>query len=268
MNSEAKVGITAILGLSLLIAIILYLSGVNFGAGGYRLNAVFSHINGLKTGNSVNYSGVYIGTVSAIHITADGIQVEMVIDSDVKIPQGSKFTITSAGLLGEQYINVIPNKEALAKKLYLLPDDIAYGQPPMGMDTMMEMSSETMAEVKKAVASLNAIVGDKNVQNSLKDTVTNLDQLTRALSELAVANQDKLNGTVENLALMSGNLRSLAERFDTMAAALDNDGQTAVELRELVSNLNHTSRSLEKMTASLEGVVADPQTAQDLKTII
>jgi phospholipid/cholesterol/gamma-HCH transport system substrate-binding protein len=268
MNSEAKVGLTAILGLSLLIAIVLYLSGVNFGTGGYRVNAVFSHVNGLKTGNTVNYSGVYIGTVSAIIITSQGIQVEMLIDSDVKIPQGSKFTINSDGLLGEQHINVIPNRAALENKLYMVANDLTYGQSPVGIDTVMDMSSETMEEIRKAVVSLNEIIGDKNVQTSMKETVVNLDKLTAALSQMALNNQDKINATVLNLALMSESMRSLAARFDSMSATFDNDGQTAAELRELVVNLNNSSRSLEKMMTSMEGVVADPKTAEDLKTII
>jgi len=132
----------------------------------------------------------------------------------------------------------------------------------------MQMGSETMQEVKEAVSSLNQILGDKNTQNSLKEIIGNLDQLTGALSKLAADNQDRLNETVINLNLISKSMLSMAERFDAMTASLDNKGQTAAEIKELIANLTSTSRSLDKMAAAMETVVADPKTAQDLKAII
>lgn len=268
MNSEAKVGATAIAGLALLVAMVLYLSGVTFGTGTYPVNAVFSHVNGLKTGNTVSYAGVYIGTVRSISILPEGIKVEMFIDSKVKIPEGSKFTITSAGLLGEQYINVIPNNSALEKQAYISPRAIICGEPPYGFDELMQLSSESMQEIKEIVSSINDILGDESVKSSLKETALNINQLTATLSKLTANNQDRIDETVINLALMSESLKDLMERLDGMAAVLDNNGRTARDLRELVGNLNNTSRRVENMAASLEGVVADPQTAQDLKTII
>jgi phospholipid/cholesterol/gamma-HCH transport system substrate-binding protein len=268
MNNEAKVGAIAILGLSLLATIVLYLSGVNFGTGGYPLNVVFSQVNGLAAGNTVSYSGVYIGTVKAISITPRGIKVELIIDSKVKIPQKSKFTITSAGLLGEQYVNIIPNTQTMANDAYMAPDDTVYGEPPYGIDVMMQLGSETMQEMKEAVNSLNQILSDKNMQNSLKEIIGNLDQLTGALSKLAVDNQDRINEMVINLTLISKSMLSMAEHFDTMTASLDNKGQTTAEIKELIANLTSVSRRLDKMAASMENVVADPKTVQDLKTII
>ena len=268
MSSEAKVGATAIVGLSLLVTIVLYLSGINFGTSSYPVNAVFSHVNGLKEGNTVSYAGVYIGTVRSIGIMPDGIRVEMLIDKRIRIPRDSRFTIASSGILGEQYINVIPNIRSLEYDEYMSPNDTVRGEPPFGLDSLMQVSNEAMHEVRDVINSLNEILSDKDVQASLKETIISIDKLTATLSEMAADNQQNINMTVNNLAVMSEDLRLVMRRIDRMTASFDNNGRTAGDMRDLIGNLNSVSMRLDNMAASLEGVVADPETVQDLKAII
>jgi len=68
--------------------------------------------------------------------------------------------------------------------------------------------------------------------------------------------------------MMSQSAKSAADGMDKMIRDFSQDGQTAEQMRQAIVNLSSTSRRIENMAANLEPVVADPQTAQDLKDIL
>jgi len=79
-------------------------------SGGYPLQAQFSSIGGLTTGADVKIGGVTIGHVADEHldpVTYAAI-VQLVIDSNIKIPDDSSAAVSSDGLLGGDYIAVAP----------------------------------------------------------------------------------------------------------------------------------------------------------------
>jgi phospholipid/cholesterol/gamma-HCH transport system substrate-binding protein len=76
--------------------------------GGYRLEARFDNIGGLKARAPVKSAGVVVGRVEAIHL--DGKSYEAVVD--MRIRPEYRFTndtiasILTSGLLGEQYLSL------------------------------------------------------------------------------------------------------------------------------------------------------------------
>ncbi|MGR9114991.1 MAG: outer membrane lipid asymmetry maintenance protein MlaD [Gammaproteobacteria bacterium] len=77
----------------------------------YLVTARFSNSGGLKVKSPVSVAGVRIGRVSGIHLDEQSFEsiVEMSIESKFnKLPDDSSATIYTAGLLGEQYVNLEP----------------------------------------------------------------------------------------------------------------------------------------------------------------
>ena len=77
----------------------------------YRISARFSNSGGLKVKSQVSIAGVMIGRVGAIHLDPRTFEsvVEMDIDAKYnKLPEDTSASIYTAGLLGEQYINLEP----------------------------------------------------------------------------------------------------------------------------------------------------------------
>lgn len=269
MNTEAKVGAITLAGLVLLAGMIMYLTGVSFGEKGYPVHAVFSQVNGLKPGNLVRYAGVEIGRVADVRVLPEGVKAEIMLNPGVKVPVGSKFTIGSDGLLGEKFINIVPSREVTG---FLAPNAQVLGDNPQGLDELVVSANEVLAEVKTLVAALNDVIGDEKVRAALKETAfntrdvtANLEKLTATLASMADANQDEVNVIVSNLKDMSISLNSTAARVDKMMADVDNNGQTAADLRETIAALRQTTSRVEKMAAALEEVVTDPDTAKNLK---
>ncbi|MEQ1530146.1 MAG: outer membrane lipid asymmetry maintenance protein MlaD, partial [Methylococcales bacterium] len=77
----------------------------------YTVSANFENSGGLKVKSPVSVAGVKIGQVSAITLDTTTHQsvVAMSIDSQYnKLPDDTTASIFTAGLLGEQYVNLEP----------------------------------------------------------------------------------------------------------------------------------------------------------------
>jgi phospholipid/cholesterol/gamma-HCH transport system substrate-binding protein len=263
INSETKVGAVTLLGLALLIGIAAFYGVIRVGEAGYPLHVDFDRVDGLKTGGQVRYAGVDVGRVTRIGVTERGkARASVRIWSGNSIPEGSVFSIGSDGLLGEKFVSISPPDQ---RDKFLQPDTVVEGLPSQGIETFITTADRLFNRMDKLVTALEEVFGDSKVQGSLKDTARNIDQLTAALSRMAVNNEQNINAIARNLAVMSASLRNVAGRVDKMASAVDNDGKTVTDLKETLTNLRSASARIEKMAAALEPVATDPETARNIK---
>jgi len=110
---EIWVGVFVVAGLVALAVLALRVGNLTTGdvVNGYRLEAKFEGIGSLKVKSAVTMAGVRIGRVTDIRLDADSYQalVGMSIDGRYdRIPVDTSASILTAGLLGEQYIELAP----------------------------------------------------------------------------------------------------------------------------------------------------------------
>lgn len=76
----------------------------------YQLQAYFSNIGGLKPQASIKSSGVLVGRVTQISLDSERYEAKVImsIDKRYQFPQDTFANILTSGLLGEQYIGLIP----------------------------------------------------------------------------------------------------------------------------------------------------------------
>ncbi|GAB4122212.1 MAG: outer membrane lipid asymmetry maintenance protein MlaD [Sideroxydans sp.] len=76
----------------------------------YRLHAYFTNVGGLKPTASVRSAGVLVGRVASITLDTNRYEakVTMEIDKRYQFPADTFANILTSGLLGEQYIGLIP----------------------------------------------------------------------------------------------------------------------------------------------------------------
>ena len=115
-NVEIGVGAFMLAGILALVVLALNVSGLNLSqqAGGYKIYARFDNIGGLTPRAKVAMSGVQIGEVTAIRFEPKMLwgEVELQIFCDVDyLSTDSAASILTAGLLGEQYIGIVPGAE-------------------------------------------------------------------------------------------------------------------------------------------------------------
>lgn len=76
----------------------------------YQLSAYFTNVGGLKPAASVRSAGVLVGRVSSIALDTDRYEAKVTISIDKRyqFPKDTFANILTSGLLGEQYIGLIP----------------------------------------------------------------------------------------------------------------------------------------------------------------
>lgn len=110
---ESFVGLFIIAALMALVVLAFKVSGLTsfFQQEGYTVTALFDDIGGLKIRAPVKVGGVVIGEVTDVELDSASFraQVKMHINMKYKdIPADSSASILTAGLLGDNYIELTP----------------------------------------------------------------------------------------------------------------------------------------------------------------
>ncbi len=220
-TTEAKVGAFTLAGLILCAVVLAQLSHlVLFGKDGYPLEAVFREVGGLSKGNIVRYSGVDVGRVDDVRVRGQEVAVRLKIDEDVEIPKNSQFTVETTGVMGEHYVAIVPGDAAGG---YLAAGDVVIGGPTGGIDALMRKADRLVVSMQQAMDSVNRVVGDEELQSSLKQTMRNAETLSGELIVLA-----------DSMEVLSGQVQALLTR-------LDGDGQASGDLRAILRNMRETT---------------------------
>ena len=276
MKTEAKVGAFTAVGLLLLVALVLGLSGFSLKAGkGYTVYAGFHQVIGVERQAQVCLAGVPIGEVLDITNDGGGVTVEMRIHPDVRIPEGSHVTIGTPGVMGEKFVNILPAEDRghyIGDGAYLIGDD------EQGMDSMFAGINQVVAQAQELLDSLNSIAGDKNFRQSILQMTANMRDMTGHLSGLmaelesmAAENRGNVQAMTANLVTVTASMNRTMASLEPMIANMNSvlgDPATAANVRETLENLKDTSERVQHVAATLDEVAGDPQTAADLKATI
>lgn len=76
----------------------------------YQVNAYFTNIGGLKPKASIRSAGVVVGRVTEISLDTEKYEAKVVmsLDKRYQFPKDTFANILTSGLLGEQYIGLMP----------------------------------------------------------------------------------------------------------------------------------------------------------------
>jgi phospholipid/cholesterol/gamma-HCH transport system substrate-binding protein len=249
---EFKVGVFVFVGLAMLGALV-----VQFGRLGegfktyYTLTVRFKDASGLLKGTDVLLAGARIGKVAGaprLVREGNGIAVPLKIYDYIKIPEGTKFTVGSSGLLGDRFVNVtMPTGQP---KAYLPPNAYVSGARETGIDDITREGGAVLADVRGTVQKLNQeTLSPENMQN-LKASMEHLNEATSALAE----SSKKLDGVIDQAGSTMASAKEAADNLqnainDTrkilrsatqgkgLVATLLNNQQLANDLHALISNL-------------------------------
>ncbi len=232
-----KLGMFVIVGLVLFTGTI-YLIGKskNLFGSTFKLQARFKTVSGLKQGNNVRFSGINIGTISAINLITDtSVMVVLLVKNEVQqfIKTDATASIGSDGLMGDKVLTISPGT-----------------------------STNRMVKDNDFIGTKNAIEME-DIMNSVKASVDNAGIITAQLADFSYK-MNNGNGTLtklitdeafaNSLKATLANLQASSKEFAKFTYQMNNgDGA----LSRLVSDeafgntLDSTMSNLQKGTKSL-----------------
>ena len=253
---EFKVGIFVFVGLAMLGALL-----VQFGRLGegfktyYPLTVRFTNASGLLKGSDVLLAGARIGKVAGgprLVREGAGVAVPLKIFDYVKVPEGTKFTVGSSGLLGDRFVVVTPPSGPA--KAYLPPNAYIDGTRETGIDDLTREGGALVTDLRGTVQKIDT-------------TVNRLNQET-----LSSANMENLKSSMEHLNQATGALAESSKKLDGVIGQADSTMASAKKAADNLQNAIADTRKVLQSATQGKGLVAtllnDQQLANDLHALI
>lgn len=219
------------------------------------ITAYFTSVVGLYTKNTVNVSGVPVGTVEDIVPQGNVVRVELKVDNSIPIAAGAQAVIVAPTLVSDRYVQLGPNytggpmmndgavipvqRTAVPVELdrvYKSLDSIATSLGPNGLNQAGALNDLLRS-------SAGALGGNGE---ALKSTITELAGAVGTLSD----NRGNLFATVDNL----GQFTNMLARNDGQVQLLNN--QLADISGFLAAERGNLSQVLQVLPPALEDVAA------------
>lgn len=297
LSPAVKVGVFVFIGLLAFTIVAAFLTGYRMKMAGYPITVIYSDSQGLTQGSEVRMAGVAIGVVEKP--TLDRYQraaVPLLINQKYKIPKGSKFVLRIGLLIGEKYVDIVPDRSS---RVYLRPGEKVAGTIPPGLDDLLPQARRVMTCLEETTENLNKIIndaggairnmskvlGDPQIQIRLRQSLANVQSATARLDS-AMASIEETAGSVlgtacivrgtvqtqqanvcdaiENAKAASESLKAFTGELEKLAAK----GNIQQDLSATLEAARKSAESLQRSTESLETLVTSPELQQDVRETV
>ncbi|OFX20707.1 MAG: hypothetical protein A2041_01555 [Bacteroidetes bacterium GWA2_31_9b] len=255
LNKETKIGIVAVIAISLLIWGFNFLKGKNILFTSNYYYAVYSHIDGLEDASPVLLNGYKVGVVEQIKFhkyQRGNMVVRFSVEKDIKVPVNSIASIEPASLIAGKIINIkFSDSEKYCEKGDTLTGIVE-------IDMLTSLSNELIPIKDKAerlIESMDSVLSifDKDRREGLQKSLDNLKLITTDISGLVTEEKDKLAGIINNFESISNNLKNNNEKISNVLANFSNisDSLAQANIKTTVLNANKTLSELNQIAAKI-----------------
>jgi phospholipid/cholesterol/gamma-HCH transport system substrate-binding protein len=238
---EVKVGALVIFSLALL-GVFIYLLGDFSFSKGFEFNVDFENAGGLKPGADVAIAGLNVGNVKSLEFMknprTDGnpvvVRAHLLVQPTYSdsIRKDSEFFITTRGVLGEPYIEIVTSNFDSAQ---IANGEILRGVDPPRLDLLV-------SRAQKLLIVITDLLEDPDIP--VKDFLANVSQLVKTINEILTGNRKQIDDTLAGLNTSVNEASSLLRSLNLVV----DDGK---DVKLIISDLGATVRNARRATAEL-----------------
>lgn len=261
MSNEVKVALLAIVAVALAYWGYRFVEGKNILSNSNIYYVKYNSIEGLQKSVSVRIRGYEVGFVSDIRFSDDyqNIIVTLDINPDVKISKQTEAAITSDGIMGGKYVELInyncTNGTCAKSGDFLQGKTRSLLNSMVGKKEFEEYFSVVNDGLKTLIDSLGSTITDEDNSigrsvKSMEATLQNLESSSAQLDRLMRRSSDDIEGSLENLNILS---TTLAESNDTIKSILANAEKMTADLSsgELKATLQEALAAVKALQGTL-----------------
>jgi len=255
LNKETKLGIVAIIIISLFIWGFNFLKGKNILSANNSYYAVYNDIGGLEEASAVSVSGFKIGTVETIKLLdpqKGKLIVKFSVDKDIKLPKNSKAIIHPATLLAGKAIKL----EFSDLEEYYSNGDTVIGV--LEVDLISSLSEELMPlkdKIENLVQSMDSVLAifDDQRRDNLKSSLDNIHKITEDFNDLVTEEKQKLTNILSNVESISSNLKNNNEQITNILENFSSisDSLNKADIKTTITNANNTLAEFSAISAKI-----------------
>lgn len=252
ITKEIRIALVAIVGILIMYFGINFLKGINLFSSNNYYYMTFDDIQGLGASTPIYADGYKVGTVDAVdfdYSQSGPIKVKADIDKNLRIPMGSQAEIVK-DLMGNLQVNILLANNPRER---IEPGGVIPGAVNAGImgkaGELVPVIEKMLPKLDSILSSVNTLLADPALANTLHNAQTITDNLTTSTRELntlmAGLNKQvpnmigKANGVLDNTNRLTSNLASL-----DVQGTLDRVNKTLENAQAFTDKLNSNKGSL------------------------
>ncbi len=264
LKREAKLALTAIAAVFVLIWGINFLKGSSLFESKSTFYGIYNSVEGLKVSSGVVYRGYQVGQVISIQFTGeryDKVLVKFSVNKGLELPSNSLAMIQSADLMGSKVIDLIPGDSPV----FAVSGDTLTSKTEQGL---MEQVSRQMLPLKqkaeRLLGSLDSVMvivqgvfneeTKKNLNNSFASidrTLRNIEGASGNLDTLMQTESARVSEILRNINSITANLSDNNEEISNI---LGNFSSITDSLRQ--ANLHQMLTSFDNILGRVDSIFA------------
>lgn len=248
--------------------------------------ARYKNVGGLEPSTVVLLNGLKIGYVRDIYFAEDysgDLIVKIAIHNKFPLPVGTEAEIASSDLLGSRIVKL---NLGVSNQYYENNDTLKTKVESDLMQQVSEQLAPIKAKAESLMVSLDSIVSSvslildgesrRNITQSIQQisyTMTNLEHISRDLSDVVGEQKNNLSSTITNFKDISQNLSNNSQKLDRIMENFSSvsDSLKSAEIKTTIENLNKSVEDIQLVLGKInnsEGtlglLVNDPRLYQNL----
>lgn len=283
--------IEIIVGIFVLASLVVF-AYMGFQIGAFRFDRssyneytiYFKDITGLSRKADVRIAGVKVGWVEKITLHPDETEAEIkvMVQKDYALYSDAYAMVRQQGLLGPNYLEVIPGDPLLSK----LKEGEALSKPsvsPVSIDELLHQFQKIAANVEDVTQTFKVALGGNEGQDQLRNLFTNLNSTVERINSISevldrafVRNEDGVN----DFLALGKDLRRLAVKleddifpsikgslggFEGTGKALE---EASLQAREGLKSFSSVAEKIDEGKGLLGKLVNEDETYKDLKVAV
>lgn len=248
-RTEIEVGITVLVAVGILLWGVTWLKEFQIQRSVRVWQVLFPQTGGLSGSDEVQVNGLKKGSVRAVHLTGDGVVVELALASEITLTRDSRVTIRNIGLMGEKVIAVDLRSTGGA----WTEKDTIPGYYDKGIPEVMGDVALTISAVTELTARLSEMVGVADKNGDLTATMKNVRATSEELRVTVTESHKSLRGTLADFSDAARTTKALTtDRQAQLGKAIGDFSSAAARLDQLSGRLDSLSVALHSVTAKVD----------------
>jgi phospholipid/cholesterol/gamma-HCH transport system substrate-binding protein len=221
------------------------------GIGRYTVTVQLPWTGGLYERANVTYRGTEVGRVTAVRLTDSGVDVDLSLRDDVRIPADVTAEVHSVSAIGEQYVALVPRS--------------GEGRSLRDGDVITRDNTVVPPEIGGLLDATNR--GLQAIPR--EDLKTVIDESYTAVGGLGPDISRIVNGSTRLALDAHRELDSILTLIDRSGPVLDSQADTADSIREWAAHLADITRQVRDEDAALGALIEQaPQAADEARQLM
>ena len=274
---EFKVGLLILVSSAILLGFIFVLGNFSLRSG-FELHLDYDYVGNLQKGAPVKVSGIKVGKVTGIEFfggkqdPAIGQRVQVRVTAWVEdrvkdsIRSDAEFFINTAGVLGEQYLEIVPGKD--------------WDKPPLAAGTVVHdarvknppRTDLVVARLYDVLDGVSSVLRDD--RDAIKNLLSNGASAVAEVNKLLVENRASIAQLVVSAAQLAAEGKTTLQKINAglgdgkpVATLLASADQTLAAARTSLTTLTPTANALMTDATRVTGLLTEPRLATIDKAI-